>query len=233
MRENCQKKLIVIAGPTAVGKTALSVELAGRLGTEIISADSMQVYKGMDIGTAKASVSERKGIPHHMIDICEPGQDFNVYAYQELAGPIIERMQEKGMIPVMCGGTGLYIQSVIYDIDFTEEGSDVNLRKELHELAGKKGNHAVKQILCEVDPESAAVLPDGDLKRIIRAIEYFKVHGEKMSVHKKREAQKLSCPVFDLRFFVLYRKQEELSAVHIAVLCRYEFSGRIERNSFS
>lgn len=210
MTENGNQKLIVIAGPTAVGKTALSVELAGRFGTEIISADSMQVYRGMDIGTAKVTKEEMGGVPHHMIDVCDPERDFNVFEYKEMATPILKEIMEKGKIPILAGGTGFYIQSLLYDIDFREEGPDEEYRKQLHAIAEEKGKEELKRILCEVDPESAQILPAGDVKRVIRAIEFYHIHKEKISDHNKTEEKKLQTPCYDVRFFVLFREQKEL-----------------------
>ncbi|MDO4808842.1 MAG: tRNA (adenosine(37)-N6)-dimethylallyltransferase MiaA [Eubacteriales bacterium] len=210
MTDCSKKKMIVIAGPTAVGKTGLSVRLAKKLGTEIVSADSMQVYRGMDIGTAKVTKEEMCGIPHHMIDVCEPGCDFNVYSYQEMANRCLGGIYGKGKIPILCGGTGFYIQALLYGINFREEGPNEELRSKLHKIAEEEGNEKLWNLLRDVDPEAAQALPAGDVKRVIRAIEFFQVHGEKISEHNRKEEKKLSEPCYDVRFFVLFREQKEL-----------------------
>ena len=210
MTDCSKKKMIVIAGPTAVGKTGLSVRLAKKLGTEIVSADSMQVYRGMDIGTAKVTKEEMCGIPHHMIDVCEPGCDFNVYSYQEMANRCLDGIYGKGKIPILCGGTGFYIQALLYGINFREEGPNEELRSKLHKIAEEEGKEKLWNLLRDVDPEAAQTLPAGDVKRVIRAIEFFQVHGEKISEHNRKEEKKLSEPCYDVRFFVLFREQKEL-----------------------
>ena len=210
MNDCGKKKLIIIAGPTAVGKTDLSVRLAKKLDTEIVSADSMQVYRGMDIGTAKVTKEEMCGIPHHMIDVCEPGCDFNVFSYREMAKKKLDDIQDKGKIPILCGGTGFYIQALLYDIDFREEGPNEELRAQLHKIAEEKGKEELWRILRDVDPEAAKAHPAGDVKRVVRAIEFYRVHGEKISDHNKKEEKKLAEPCYDVRFFVLYREQKEL-----------------------
>ena len=205
-----KEKLIVIAGPTASGKTGISLKLAELLKTEVVSADSMQVYRGMDIGTAKITPSEMRGIPHHMIDVCDPHDNFNVWEYKERAEKAIRDIQKRGMIPVLCGGTGFYIQSVLYDIDFTEEGADERIRNDLRAFCEENGKEALHDMLSEVDPASAAAIPSGDVKRVIRAIEFFKLHGTTISEHNAGEEIKRAAPVYDTKFFVLTCTKEKL-----------------------
>lgn len=179
--------LIVIAGPTASGKTALSVNLAKALGGEIVSADSMQIYKYMNIGTAKPTDGEKEGIPHHMMDFLEPSVNFSVADYCEMAKKVIADIDNRGKIPVMVGGTGLYIDSLVNGVDFGESDGDETLRNELEALAEKEGNEAVHKILAEIDPETAEKYHPNNLRRIIRAIEIFKTQGVKVSEKAKEE----------------------------------------------
>ena len=179
--------LIVIAGPTASGKTALSVNIAKAVGGEIVSADSMQIYKYMNIGTAKPTDSEKQGIPHHMMDFLEPTVNFSVAEYCQMAGEIIEDIDKRGKIPVIVGGTGLYIDSLVRGVDFGEEEGDSKLRGELMLLAENEGNEAVHKILAEIDPETAAKYHPNNLRRIIRAIEVYKTQGKTVSQKEKEE----------------------------------------------
>ncbi len=179
--------LIVIAGPTASGKTALSVDVAKAVGGEIVSADSMQIYKYMNIGTAKPTDAEKKGIPHHMMDFLEPTVNFSVADYCQMAGEIIRDIYERGKMPVMVGGTGLYIDSLVNGVDFGEEQGDEKIREELAELAEKEGNEAVHKILEEIDPETAGKYHPNNLRRIIRAIEVYKTQGKTVSEKEKEE----------------------------------------------
>ncbi len=195
------KPLIILTGPTAVGKTELSIELAKAIGGEIISADSMQVYKYMDIGTAKIRPEEMDGVPHHLIDILDPGIAFNVALFKEMAKKAVEEIYERGNIPILVGGTGFYIQALLYDIDFSEEDSDQNIRNELEQLAAEKGSEYLHACLSEVDPESAEQIHHNNVKRVIRALEYYRMHGEKISVHNERERQKKS--PYQFLYFVL------------------------------
>ncbi|RFU71374.1 tRNA (adenosine(37)-N6)-dimethylallyltransferase MiaA [Peribacillus saganii] len=176
-----KEKLLVIIGPTAVGKTKLSVELAKRFNGEIISGDSMQVYKRMDIGTAKISVSEMDGIPHHLIDIKEPDEPFNANEFQRLATKFIKDIHKRGRLPIIAGGTGLYIQSVLHQYQFSEAPGDPEYRTELEQLAGKQGNEAVHALLHKVDPESAARIHPNNVRRVIRALEIFHSTDKTMS----------------------------------------------------
>ena len=202
------KPLVIVAGPTAVGKTASSVRLAERIGGEIVSADSMQVYRGMDIGSAKATEEERRGIPHHLLDILDPSEPFSVARYQKAAYAAIRDILSRGKIPILTGGTGFYIQAVLYDIDFTEEESDPEYRASLYRLAEEEGTEALYRILLETDPESAANIPENNVKRVARALEFYHDTGYRMSEHNARERMKQS--PFDYRYFVLYTDREHL-----------------------
>lgn len=202
------KPLIILTGPTAVGKTELSISLAKAIGGEIISADSMQVYKYMDIGTAKIRSEEMQGVPHHLIDILDPKVAFNVAMFKDLAKQAVEKIYKRGHIPIIVGGTGFYIQALLYDIDFSEEDSDSDFRQELEILASKKGSEYLHSCLREVDPESAEQIHHHNVKRVIRALEYFRIHGEKISVHNERERQKKS--PYQFLYFVLTNDRKVL-----------------------
>lgn len=204
-----KQKLIIIAGPTAVGKSGAAAALAREIGGEVISADSMQVYRGMDIGTAKVTPEETLGVPHHLIDVISPFEDYNVVRFQSMAKEAIRQVAERGHVPILCGGTGFYIQALIYDIDFTEEPAsekDNAFRRELlweAEKRGPEGAAFLHQRLQAVDPEAAEKIPMNNLKRVIRALEFYQLHGERISEHNRRqEARKADSP-YDLRFFVL------------------------------
>ncbi len=177
--------LVIIAGPTAVGKTSVSIELAKEINGEIISADSMQIYKGMDIGTAKISESEMKGVNHYLIDIINPDENFSVSDFQSKASDLIDSIISKNKIPVVVGGTGLYINSLVYDLDFTQAVSNWNLRDKYLELAKKHGNQYVYDELKKVDIESANRIHINDTKRIIRALEIYHETGKPMSYFYK------------------------------------------------
>jgi tRNA dimethylallyltransferase len=171
-------KLLVLIGPTAVGKTKLSIELAKKYNAEIISGDSMQIYKGMDIGTAKIHPDEMEGIPHHLLDIKNPEESFSVAEFQQLVREKIADIHSRGKLPMLVGGTGLYIQSVIYDYQFSEKSADDNLRKELEEKAILFGNEYVHTRLKEIDPESAERIHPNNVRRVIRAIEVHHLTGK-------------------------------------------------------
>lgn len=174
-------KLLVLVGPTAVGKTKLSLTLAQMYDAEIISGDSMQVYRRMDIGTAKATPEERAMVKHHLIDIHEPEEPFSVAEFQERCVPLIRDIDRRGKLPFIVGGTGLYIESVCYDFQFSEAGSDEAFREEMETFALRHGADALHARLREVDPESAERLHPNDQRRIIRALEIYKVTGERLS----------------------------------------------------
>ena len=203
-----KKPLIVLTGPTAVGKTELSVKLAAMINGEIISADSMQVYKYMDIGTAKVSKEEMRGVPHHMIDILEPQEDFNVTVFKQKAKECIADIVSRNKIPIIAGGTGFYIQAVLNDIDFTEHESDDSLRTELSEYAETYGNEALYKKLQMLDPDAAKKIHPNNVKRVIRAIEYCTVTGELFSVHNAKESEKIS--PYNYSYFVLNRERNKL-----------------------
>lgn len=185
-------KVLVICGATASGKTALSLACAKAFNGEIISADSMLVYKGLDIGTAKPSMDEREGIPHHLIDVVGPMESFSVSDYEAVALPIVERLLSEGKTPIICGGTGFYINSILYKSQFGNVGANEELRAKYEELAKEYGNEYVHDILKQKDPESAKKLHPNDLKRVIRALEIFDVTGK-----AKSEQQDTPMPRFD------------------------------------
>ena len=184
--------LVIITGPTAVGKTALSVKLAKQLNGEIISADSMQVYRYMDIGSAKVTREEMDGVPHHLIDVLDPREEFNVVTFQRMAREALQGIYARGHLPIIAGGTGFYIQALLYDIDFTETDEDTSFRKELEEKAETEGSGVLHRMLAEVDPESAAAIHANNVKRVIRALEFYKQTGTRISAHNERERQKKS-----------------------------------------
>ncbi|WP_412759085.1 tRNA (adenosine(37)-N6)-dimethylallyltransferase MiaA [Neobacillus cucumis] len=174
------QKLLVIIGPTAVGKTNLSIEMAKRYNGEIISGDSMQIYRGMDIGTAKITKEEMQGIPHHLIDIKDPEENFSVAEFQLLVRAKINEIAKRGKFPIIVGGTGLYVQSVIYDYQFSDVPGDETLRKELEERAKGIGNEALYKELQKIDPESATQIHPNNVRRVIRALEIFQMTGKTM-----------------------------------------------------
>ena len=187
--------LIVVLGPTASGKTALAVELAKRLDGEVVSADSMQIYKEMQIATAKPTYEEMQGIKHHLIDFLEPSDSFSVADYVAMAKTVIEDIYKRGKTPILCGGTGLYISSLIDNIRFDDSSPDDKLRRELNELANKKGGEYLLEMLREFDPESAEKLHPNNIPRIIRAIEIYKITGSTMS---QAQANSRQCGIYDL-----------------------------------
>ena len=202
------QKLIVLTGPTAVGKSKLSIELAKRLGGEIISADSMQVYKYMNIGTDKISPDKMGGIRHHLIDFLEPTEDFNVFLFQKLVKEAIADISSRGKVPIIVGGTGFYIQAVLYDIDFTETDEDDSYRHILEERAKNEGVHALHEELRAVDPVSADMIHENNSKRVIRALEYYHKTGKPISEHNEEQHQRLS--PYDFRYFVLTDESKTL-----------------------
>lgn len=205
-----KKKLIILTGPTAVGKTALSIRLAKEIGGEIISADSMQVYRHMDIGSAKISKSEMQGVPHYLVDVLEPKDEFHVFLFQKMAKQAMEQIYANGHIPILVGGTGFYIQSVLYDIDFTENDTDLEYRKELELLGEKEGADYLHQMLEKVDSESAKSIHANNRKRVIRALEYYHLTGHPISEHNKIEREKES--PYDFCYFVLNDERQKLYA---------------------
>ncbi|MEF9839787.1 MAG: tRNA (adenosine(37)-N6)-dimethylallyltransferase MiaA [Lachnospiraceae bacterium] len=203
-----KKPLIVLAGPTAVGKTKASIHLAAAIGGEIISADSMQVYKELTIGTAKITPEEMQGIPHYLIDVLEPDQEFHVVKFQQMAKQAMEEIYKKGKIPILVGGTGFYIQALIYDIDFTENETDSSYRMELEQLAKERGSTYLHDLLKGVDEKAAQEIHAHNLKRVIRALEFYKQTGNKISKHNEKERQKES--PYELCFFVLTDERTHL-----------------------
>ena len=195
------KNLVILTGPTAVGKTSLSINLAKAINGEIISADSMQIYKGMDIGTAKIMPEEMDGVTHHLIDVIEPTEDFHVVRFKEMVEAAIEEIYAKGKVPIICGGTGFYIQAILYDIDFTENEIDKSYRESLEKYAAEFGQEALHDELKAIDPESAESIPAANVKRVIRAIEYYEQTGEKFSVHNATQKEKNS--PYNFAYFVL------------------------------
>ncbi len=203
-----KRPLVILTGPTAVGKTALSIELAKTIGGEIISADSMQVYRRMDIGSAKITPEEMAGVPHHLIDVLEPDQEFNVVVFQELAKRALAEIYSRGHIPIVAGGTGFYIQALLYDIDFTENDEDTALRRSLEEQAKREGAEALYERLRAVDPESCESIHAHNVKRVIRAIEFYEKTGKKISVHNMEQRQNSS--PYHFAYFVLNDDRERI-----------------------
>ena len=194
-------KLIILAGPTASGKTSVSIDLAKRIGGEIISADSMQVYRGMDVGTAKIKADEMQGVKHYLINVLDPTEDFNIVKFQNMVKYSIEEIKRNGHIPILVGGTGFYIQSVIYDIDFDTQDDNGDIRKALEEEYDKKGANFMYEKLKKIDSVSAENIHKNNKKRIIRAIEYFLINNALISAHNESQRKKNS--PYDFRFFVL------------------------------
>lgn len=196
-----KKPFIVLTGPTAVGKTALSIALAKAVNGSIISADSMQVYKHMDIGSAKIMPEEMDGVKHYLVDEFEPDEEFHVARFTERAKECLEEIYAEGKVPVLVGGTGFYIQAVLYDIDFSKQDADGEYREELEKLAQKKGAEYLHNMLREVDPESAEAIHANNVKRVIRALEFYHLTGTKISNHNETERQKES--PYNFAYFVL------------------------------
>ena len=203
-----KKPLIVLTGPTAVGKTSLSISLAKAVNGEIISADSMQVYKGMDIGSAKIRKEEMQGVTHYLVDILEPEEEFHIVKFQELAKAAMEEIYAKGKIPILVGGTGFYIQAVTRDIDFTQAEQETSYREELEQLAKEKGTEYLHEKLREVDPKSAENIHANNVKRVIRALEFYHQNGTPISEHNEEQKQQTS--PYNLAYFVLIAPREIL-----------------------
>lgn len=205
-----RKPMIVLTGPTAVGKTELSIKLAKAVGGEILSADSMQVYKYMDVGSAKITPKEMQGVPHHLIDVLEPWEDFNVVVFKKKCEECLPGIYERGHIPILTGGTGFYIQALLRDVDFEEDtqGEDAAYRSMLENLAQEKGADFLHEMLRQVDASSAEAIHENNIKRIIRALEYYHLTGQRISDHNERERQKNSA--YDSCYFVLNDIRERL-----------------------
>lgn len=197
-------KIIIICGPTASGKTALAVECAKLLNSEVVSADSMYIYKGLNIGTAKPTLDEMQGIKHHLIDVVEPNESFSVSDYKNMAEPIIKDIISRGKIPIICGGTGFYINSILYDLSYGNGKVDVEIRKKYNDLAKMHGNEYVYNILKEVDIDSANKLHFNDLKRVIRALEIYHSGTKKSDICDDFK------PKYDYKAFSISHPRDEL-----------------------
>lgn len=204
--------LVIVAGPTAVGKSAAAIALAKDLNGGIVSADSMQVYRRMNIGTAKTMPEEREGIPHALIDVIEPDQTWNVVLFQQMAREAIRNFQREGKLPIVCGGTGFYLQALLYDIDFQESREDLPYRTMLAQEAEKKGPEEGPRWLHEqlqtVDPVSAEEIPEGNVRRVIRALEYYHSNGRALSALNAEQQKKQ--PVYTAFYFVLTMPRQVL-----------------------
>lgn len=196
-----KKPMIILAGPTAAGKTALSIALAKAVEGSVISADSMQVYRYMDIGSAKIRPEEMQGIPHYLVDVLDPAEEFNVFRFQQMAEEALEEIYAQGRIPIIVGGTGFYIQALLYRIDFADEGGDEAFRRELEEFARTKGAHALHERLKVIDPISYGQIHENNVKRTIRALEYYHKNNAPISTHNSEQRKKKS--PFNFAYFVL------------------------------
>ena len=203
-----KSKVIVIVGPTACGKTSLSVALAKKFDGEIISADSMQIYRGMDIGTAKVTPEQMEGVPHHMIDVVDPQQDFSLADYLRLARECAEKIISRGKLPFLVGGTGLYVSSFTENVSLSEESPDPEYREYLNSVARENGGAAVKKLLEEIDPESYASLNDNDIKRIIRALEVYRATGK--TIGQLNRESKSESPYEFLKFGLSFADRQLL-----------------------
>ena len=203
-----KKPLIILSGPTAAGKSKLSIALAKTLNGAIISADSVQVYRGMDIGSAKITAEEMDGIKHYMIDVLEPDEEFHVYRFYEMVKECMDEIYANNQIPILVGGTGFYIQAILYDIDFNQDSGDKTYRAYLETLVNEKGVQYLHNMLNEVDPQSAKIIHMNNVKRVIRALEYYHETGEMISKHNESERQKES--PYNFAYFVLTDERELL-----------------------
>lgn len=203
-----KEPLIILTGPTAVGKTKLSIALAKAIDGEIISADSMQVYRGMDIGSAKIKKEEMQGVPHYLIDVLEPEEEFHVVKFQQMAKEAMQKIRAKGKIPIVVGGTGFYIQALLYDIDFTENEKDDAYRRHLEQLTEEKGAVYLHDMLRYVDEKAAEEIHENNVKRVIRALEFYHQTGKKISEHNEEERGKES--PYSFCYFVLNDDRQKL-----------------------
>lgn len=203
-----KKPLIVLTGPTAVGKTKLSIALAKAVGGEIISADSMQVYKSMDIGSAKIRPEEMDGVPHYLVDVLEPSEEFHIVKFQQMAKEAMEKIYANGHIPILVGGTGFYIQAIVKDIDFTKNEENTEIRAKWEQFAKDHGAEALHEELGKVDPKSAETIPAGNVKRVVRALEFYELSGSPISEHN--EEQKAKESPYQFAYFVLNDHRELL-----------------------
>lgn len=200
--------LVIIAGPTASGKSAAAVELALRMNGEVISADSMQIYRGMDIGTAKVTKEEMRGVRHYLIDCADPDENYNVVLFQQKAREAVQEAVSAQKLPILCGGTGFYIQALLYDIDFTEMEENTFLRSRYEALAAEKGPEALHRILKEKDPASAAAIHPNNVKRVIRALEFAQESGGSIAAHNLAQRERGSA--YNSVFFVLTMDRQKL-----------------------
>ena len=205
-----KKPLIILTGPTAVGKTALSIKLAQQINGQMISADSMQVYRHMDIGTAKITIEEMQGIPHYLIDVLEPTEEFNIVRFQQMAKAALEQIYAAGAIPIVVGGTGFYIQSLLYDIQFEESNEDTGYRDALQQLATDRGPEYLHRLLAEVDPAAASGIHAHNVKRVIRALEFYHQTGTRISEHNEEQRKRTS--PYQFLYFVLNDDRQALYA---------------------
>lgn len=203
-----KQKLIIISGPTAVGKSSLSIELAKKINGEIISADSMQVYKGMDIGTAKIRKEEMEGIPHYLLDVLDPSEAFHVVRFKEMALKAMEHIYEKGKIPIIVGGTGFYIQALLYNVDFKSNENQDHFEEKYQKLVDEKGVHFLHKELEKIDPKSAEIIHENNVKRVIKALVFYEMNGECISTHNEAEMQKESA--YDSSYFVITDNRDKL-----------------------
>lgn len=203
-----KKPMVILTGPTAVGKTALSIELAKKINGAIISADSMQVYKYMDIGSAKIMPEEMQKIKHYLVDELLPTDEFHIVKFQEMAKAALEEIYSDGKIPIIVGGTGFYIQGLLYDIDFSKQDSDYEYRMELEAFAKEHGAQALHERLREIDPASYETIHANNIKRVIRALEYYHLSGKPISEHNEQERQKES--PYHFAYFVLNDDRKNL-----------------------
>ena len=203
-----KQPLLIIAGPTATGKSAAAAELAIRMNGAVISADSMQVYRGMDIGSAKVTEEEMRGVPHYLIDCVDPYESWNVVRFQQKAREAVREIAGSGRLPILCGGTGFYIQALLYDVDFTEMEEDTALRESLQKIAAERGPGALHAMLAEKDPASAAAIHPGNVKRVIRALEFAGGTGQSIAAHNLEQREKESA--YSAVFFVLTMDRKKL-----------------------
>ena len=202
-----KKKMVILTGPTAAGKTGLSLKLAREIDAEVVSADSVQVYRDMNIGSAKITPDKMQGIPHHLIDVLDPTEDMSAALFKEMALKCCEDIWSRGRIPLITGGTGFYIQALLYDIDFGEEEDD-GYAAYLEELFQKEGGERLYELLKEEDSEAASKIHPNNVKRVIRALTYKHSHGAKISEHNERERSKAS--PYDFAYFILDMDREKL-----------------------